>query len=268
MPHIFIAGKSQQSIAEGGATGPTFRPEGMKCGFAVTAVAGRKRKGGDVEILAQKVTYSSHADREVNMRLFADSSAELCLEAMSGAPSSSIVHAQSVQNESPDEGIVDLFFDRSSHIRGDANVMQDFYQRKDALHVLVRGTDELLFSTSTDLALPTLHDFLEDDAFSALFNIYDNKMMVDKRIFLGRLGVSQVPVFAMALPKDATLSYRQCYFANTRSRAPMLNITHNELGTFIWGSNNFFSMVSNFYALSSNCHRLRAMATDTSVLFC
>jgi hypothetical protein len=37
----------------------------MKFGFAVTAVAGRRRKGGEVEILAQKVTYSSHSDREL-----------------------------------------------------------------------------------------------------------------------------------------------------------------------------------------------------------
>ena len=30
------------AIAEGGATGPTFNPEGMKAGFAVLAIAGRK----------------------------------------------------------------------------------------------------------------------------------------------------------------------------------------------------------------------------------
>ena len=31
-----------QAIAEGGATGPTFRPEGMNKGFAVLTIAGRK----------------------------------------------------------------------------------------------------------------------------------------------------------------------------------------------------------------------------------
>ena len=42
----------EQAIAEGGATGPTFRPEGMDCGFAVIAVAGRKKsKNEDVVIL-------------------------------------------------------------------------------------------------------------------------------------------------------------------------------------------------------------------------
>ena len=232
MPHVLIAGKSctKKAIAEGGATGPTFRPADMKFGFAVTAVAGKRRKGGEVEILAQKVTYSSHSDRELNMRLFADSSAEICLEDMSIAQSSARIKAQTVHRDTLDEGKVDLLFDRSSHIRGDATVMKDFYQRKDALHVLVRGTDELLFSTSTELALPTLQDLIEhEEAFS---KIHDNEML-GKRTFLGRLGVSSIPVFAMILPKDTAFFYRQCYFTNTRSRAPMLNTTHNELGTSI-----------------------------------
>jgi hypothetical protein len=141
-----IAGKSctKKAIAEGGATGPTFCPEDMKFGFAVTAVAGRRRKGGVVEILAQKVTYSCHSDRELNMQLFTDSSAELCLEAMSVAQSYARINAQTVHKETSDEGNVDHLFDRSSHIQGDATVMKDFYQRKDALHVLVHGTDDIV----------------------------------------------------------------------------------------------------------------------------
>ena len=80
----------------------------------------------------------------------------------------------------------------------------------------------ILFSTSTELALPTLHDLIEhEEAFS---KIHNNEM---------RLGMSFIPVFAMILPKDTAFFHCQCYFANTRSRAPMLNTTHNELGTSI-----------------------------------
>ena len=77
MYSIFI-----QAIAEGGATGPTFRPEGMNNGFAVITIAGRKQDGV-VDILAQRLCLSTNADRQLNMRLFADASAELFLEAMS-----------------------------------------------------------------------------------------------------------------------------------------------------------------------------------------
>lgn len=33
----------------------------------------------------------------------------------------------------------------------------------------------------------------------------------------------------MFLPKDTQYNYRDCYFANTRTRAPMLKTIHNEL---------------------------------------
>ena len=136
----------EQAIAEGGATGPTFRPEGMDCGFAVIAVAGRKKsKDEDVVILAQKVCYSPHAERELNMRLFADSAADLCLEAMSIADPSKaqISQKESTKNDNNIDEMEDVFLDRSSHIRDNAAIMQDMFQRMDAKHVILRGTGEV-----------------------------------------------------------------------------------------------------------------------------
>jgi NAD+ diphosphatase len=67
-------------IAEGGAAGPTFRPQGLDHGFAVVAIAARR--GDTVELVRHEVFESSHADREANMRLFADEAAQLALEAV------------------------------------------------------------------------------------------------------------------------------------------------------------------------------------------
>jgi len=235
------------AIAEGGATGPTFNPRGMKAGFAVLAVAGRKRKGGNVEILAQKVVYSSHADRELNMRLYADAAADLCLEVMSAANPS--VSANSIVDKKED-----MTFDRSSHLRTDTSVMKDYYQRKDAQHVIIRGTDEVLFASSTKLALPTLQSLNEDAEFVTLMQTagINVEEVLEKRTFLGRLGTSETPVFALSLPENAHVdggTHPNCYFDRTRPRAPFLTPTHNELALTAtayanWRNNHRFCCVS------------------------
>lgn len=188
----------------------------MKNGFAVLSVAGRN-KDGEAEILAQRVCYSTHADREMNMRLFADSAAGLCLEAMGGSPPVQTAHKESVPVGS------NLFLDRSSYLRSDASAMQDFYQQKDALHVIIRGTDEVLFASTTELALPTYPELVELlEACGA-----DEKEVIPKRTFLGRLG--QTPVFATFLDSACDGDCGGWYFAQTRPRAPLLNALHNEL---------------------------------------
>jgi NADH pyrophosphatase NudC (nudix superfamily)/nicotinamide mononucleotide (NMN) deamidase PncC len=68
-------------IAEGGAAGPTFRPQGLDTGFAVIAVAARQ-PDDSVKLIKQEVIHSTHADREKNMRLFADNAAKLALDAV------------------------------------------------------------------------------------------------------------------------------------------------------------------------------------------
>lgn len=75
-------------------------PKGINAGFAILAVAGQwhcqhgaleqhkqqsSNRGnsvagdGGIKILEQKVVHSTHADRELNMQLFADAAADLCL---------------------------------------------------------------------------------------------------------------------------------------------------------------------------------------------
>jgi len=226
-----------QAIAEGGATGPTFRPEGMTKGFAVLTIAGRKQDGV-VDILAQRLCLSTNADRQLNMRLFADASAELFLEAMSITDQSSEtkkpIQQQQQQQIHTDTGETNQFLDRSSHIRDDEAIMKDLYNRLDSLHVLLRGTNEVMFATTTDLALPTLKDIIEVESLISLFNTGGGDAttqddILKKRTFIGRIG--EQAVFATFLPNDATYdgSYQGCYFGNTRSRAPLLNSLHNEL---------------------------------------
>ena len=203
----------------GGATGPTFRPEGLETGFAVLAVAGRRSKGGETEVLAQKVVRSTHANRELNMRLFADSAAELCLEAVASLnPDISTVGTAGIVGTAgkKEEGIC---LDRSSHLRNDADAMAELNARPDALHIMVRGTDEIMFESTTTLGLPTLADIIKDGTIA--------EEVLKKRTFVGRLGVA--PVFALFLPKDADYSYQDCFFANTRPRAPLLTPLHTEL---------------------------------------
>lgn len=165
-------------IAEGGATGPTFRPEGLYTGFAVLAVAGRRSKGGEIEILAQNICRSTHADRELNMRLFADYAAELCLEALK-ITNPSITYDSGVGQEDVVKH-EELVLDRSSHLRSDVAIMNELYERQDAIHVAVRGTDEVLFAKTTELALPTLQNIIEDGTVP--------EDVLKKRTFLGRLG--------------------------------------------------------------------------------
>ncbi|KAJ8598635.1 hypothetical protein CTAYLR_003070 [Chrysophaeum taylorii] len=66
------------AVAEAGATGPTFRPEGLETGFSVISVADRNG------LVAQRVVRSTHNDRERNMRLFADAAATLLSIAIDG----------------------------------------------------------------------------------------------------------------------------------------------------------------------------------------
>ncbi|KAL7468227.1 hypothetical protein ACHAXS_008454 [Conticribra weissflogii] len=210
------------AIAEGGATGPTFRPDGMKAGFAVLAVAGRRKGSDQIEILAQRVVYSDSADREDNMRLFADSAADLCGEVLNaGSEVTADGKAISTKHAQMDElgALQDLFFDRSSGIRHNSDILKDFYQRPDAMHVVVRGTTELLFASSRELALAPYEDLC--GTYPATF--------FEGRTFLGRLGPEQTPLFALFLPADAAAPNEKGYFANTRTRAPMLTPLHNEL---------------------------------------
>ncbi|KAL3803248.1 hypothetical protein ACHAWO_005605 [Cyclotella atomus] len=205
------------AIAEGGATGPTFRPKGLINGFAVLALAGRD-KDGHVAILGQKIIRSTHAIREENMRFFADSAAELCLETLGHSHVS--VRETNDTNAMISLEACRLLLDRSSHLRNNADVIQKFNADPNAMHVVVRGTDEVLFSNPTELALPTLSTIVDDGTI--------HEEALNHRTFLGRLGPAQTPIYAIFLHKDTTYN-KGGYFATTRSHAPMLGPLHNEL---------------------------------------
>eukprot|EP00986_Skeletonema_menzelii_P020651 scaffold31912_cov171-Skeletonema_menzelii.AAC.3 len=231
------------AIAEGGATGPTFRPAGMKTGFAVLAIAGRRNGQDDVEILAQKLVLSTHGDRELNMRLYADAAAELCVAAMKIANPS----MEMTTEQQPDECISEdtnneqnvqsakvtdkHYLDRSSHLRSNTDAMKELYNRSDAKHVIVKGSSEVMFGSDDQLSLHTM----EDPLLGTLFETEDaKKEALDNRTFLGRLDDEQTPLFALFLPEDTNIASSDSnsvssYFANTRSRAPMLSALHNEI---------------------------------------
>mmetsp|Transcript_11409 Transcript_11409/g.17253 ORF Transcript_11409/g.17253 Transcript_11409/m.17253 type:complete len:230 (-) Transcript_11409:202-891(-) len=96
------------AISEGGAAGPTFRFDDMENGFAVLSVAGRRQKqqqleeevnnsnsnSDEVRVLKQTVVHSPHADREKNMRFFADAAADLLAE---------VIHTNEEQEKEEEE---------------------------------------------------------------------------------------------------------------------------------------------------------------------
>lgn len=219
------------AIAEGGATGPTFNPNGMKKGFAVLAIAGRRNGQDDAEILAQKVVHSTHGDRELNMRLYADAAAELTIEAMKIANPS--LAATTAEEEVHSKETDNLYLDRSSHLRNDKDVMQELYNGPDAQHVIVKGTSEVMFTSDAQLHLPTLDHLHSDASLEAMFESDSKKReALENRTFLGRLNDEQTPLFALFLPENTTSANEassSTYFANTRSRAPMLSPLDNEI---------------------------------------
>ena len=90
---------------------------------------------------------------------------------------------------------------------------------------MLRGEDQVLFASKDQLFLPTYADLNEDCA--PLLNGIQDAML--KRIFVGRLGSSQTPIFALALPKDTGVQSHEAHFANTRSHGAFLTPLHNEL---------------------------------------
>mmetsp|Transcript_26304 Transcript_26304/g.40357 ORF Transcript_26304/g.40357 Transcript_26304/m.40357 type:complete len:513 (-) Transcript_26304:477-2015(-) len=194
------------AIAEGGASGPTFRPEGLDKGFAAIAVAGRDEESGEVKLLAQQVVHSTHADREANMRLFANAAADLVSNTVGAPP----VEKSSTLLDTPSEPAV--WLDRATTLRSDESAIRELEQRPDALHVIIRGFD-ILFSSTTELAL-----------LNTIPSSTENK------IFLG-LTPEKVPVFAIDVD-DSFSPPSECYFSNTRTNAPLLNEHHNELALY------------------------------------
>lgn len=179
-------------IAEGGATGPTFRPEGVTAGFSVIAI-GARQGDGKVDMIQQEIYESTHADREANMRQFADRAAELALKALGEdnveSGSDPPHHNQDYHDK--------LHFDRATHLRADEERLEEL--AKKAYFVVLHGTSALFVKLPQDATDEDLHrrrlKFLTKTEVDCLVQATGAKM---RKTFLGILG-DKDPVFCVDL---------------------------------------------------------------------
>ena len=204
------------AIAEGGASGPTFRPNGMETGFAVMALAGKRSpatlssgNGGEsAQLLAQHTIRSTHANREVNMRLFADRAATWASDTI-GLPLVSTTARSTAfdpalpsgpTTKAPTEAPRHL--DRATHLRTDPDALKTMQESEDARFVVLNGksTECLFWATNSHLALlsksqlPLPHD--DDD------NNNNNVIDSDTISFLGLDPDTKAPLFSINLNDD------------------------------------------------------------------
>lgn len=200
------------AIAEGGASGPTFRPKDLDKGFSVIAIAG-KGKDGKAVILAQDIIHSPHANRQQNMRLFADAAATLAANTIG-------IKAGELEDESKDDS--SPWLDRATNLRADAEALGELEGRADAKVVVLRNSNECLFSSDTQLAL-----LPNDETLSSL-----------PKTFLGLDQQSGVPIFGVDVDETTEdllgLSSKstEYYFDNTRTHAPLLTPNNYELALY------------------------------------
>lgn len=218
------------AIAEGGAAGPTFGPDGMDRGFAVLSVAGKRKDKYNVnrvKVLKQKVIHSPHNNREENMRLFADAASELLAEVIveekkQGEHVESSIEINTCNGGGDGEtNSTHVVIDRATALRSDPQALVAL--EPDAKYVLVKS-NEMLFRSATELAL------LDHDDVSHLKLDKQNQMT-----FLGKLSDDSntalfgIDVLNGANDEDPDISFNGCYFADTRTSAPLLPPLENEL---------------------------------------
>jgi len=205
------------AIAEGGAAGPTFGPKDMNAGFAVLTVAGKDGADGGVKVLKQKVLHSDSNDREKNMRMFADASAELLTELLNGESNGEKVPVADTSNPTREKHHIVL--DRATNLRNNPEKLAAL--EPTAKYVLAKK-NEMLFRSPTELAL------LSNDEVSHFKN------NANKMTFLGRLSDEQMtPIFGIDIRADESdttdVSIEGYSFADTRTSAPLLPLLENEL---------------------------------------
>lgn len=251
------------AIAEGGATGPTFRPNDMKNGFAVVAIAGRdgseqeRQPSTPAHVLAQAIIHSTHADRVVNMRQFADAAAKLAADTIEAAETQNTndyddadVDKLSV-SEAVEWSLGDKemegkaskeedsnWLDRATHLRSDEEALKELERHPDAQHVIIRNdAKECLFASATELALV---------GQEGMRHFTSSPSSIGSKTFLGldrREGNRKnSPIFSVNLreghhsDEDGTHGTdeltRDMYFDNVRTHAPLLTPTDNELALY------------------------------------
>lgn len=214
------------AIAEGGASGPTFRPNDLSQGFAVVAIAGRDPDSGEAKVLAQTVVRSPHANRQENMRLFAESAAELAVDTITGASDRSENDPVKKFNKAE----AGLWLDRATHLRADPDALQKMEKHSEAKCVILLESRECL--------MRSLHDGTRNELVILPLSIIPPNL---PRTFLG-VDPKENPVFttdvtseqwdeisALVASKDLLNGVS---FENTRTHAPLLPSHENELALY------------------------------------
>jgi NAD+ diphosphatase len=213
------------AIAEGGATGPTFRPAGMTKGFTAIAIAGKDELTGEAKILSTTVVHSTHANRAANMRHFADAAADFAVETIMGK-----VHENDDEEDRNNESMeVDgPWLNRRTLWRTDPAMLQSVETRSTASCVVLLDSTECLMSTSPDdgsnpnlarIPINVVLSWEDENAFP--------------RTFLGTCPMGN-PIFSIDVTRDdlptiSTLQEGGFTFQNTRTHAPLLPPQDNEL---------------------------------------
>ncbi|KAG7362082.1 NUDIX family hydrolase [Nitzschia inconspicua] len=213
------------AIAEGGASGPTFRPNDLTEGFVVLAIAGRDAETGKVQILAQTVVRSQHANRQENMRLFADSAAQLAVDTIFGSNNKT-----DTVSEKSNQAQAGLWLDRATHLRTDPEALQRLEQSFEARCVVL--------SESIECLMKTFDGGTRNELVLLPLKLVPNEL---PRTFLG-LDPQQHPVFTVDITKDqwgdiqglssASEVTSGLNFENTRTHAPLLPVHENELALY------------------------------------
>jgi NAD+ diphosphatase len=217
------------AIAEGGATGPTFRPKGMAKGFAVIAIAGRRSAGQNVELLAQTVIRSDHANRQANMRLFADAAAMLAAETIFDHQVSGHALEQSQSCVAEADSDYALFFnswlDRATSIRAQGNVMEELEKRPNTRCIVLRKANECLFQSSdseTSATLALLGHDIYAGAPKTFLGLLRPKTETGQVSNLEDVQ-SAVPLFGFSVDDDTMFKVPPgTHFRSTRTHAPLL----------------------------------------------
>lgn len=205
------------AIAEGGASGPTFRPEGLELGFAVISIAARDG-GNDAKIVKQEVIHSPNANRIANMRLFADAAAKLALEVIQDD------EKDIVTDEEEENSKLQHHFDRATHLRNDEEEMAEM--ATEAQYVVLRD-NQTLFCNGWELARLDLNQIETLCAKSGATPVTTFLGMLDgvEAVF----GVDLIGGNEEEIPLIASDVSGGAEFGDIRTGAPLLSSIDNEI---------------------------------------
>lgn len=211
------------AIAEGGASGPTFRPKGLDRGFSVICIVARTNSGmGDAKIVKQEVIKSPNAHRITNMRLFADQAAKLALDVIESDSKNDLTIQQD-----DDPFVVEHHLDRATHLRGNEDIMEELAE--EAQYVVLYD-NQTLFGNDWELVRLTLEQIQE---------LCETTGATPVTTFLGMLdgveamfGVDLIGGNSDVIPSTATAISGGAEFGDVRTGAPLLSPRDNELCLF------------------------------------